>query len=147
MKLIPAEEGTYEKKLAATLNIIDAYLSRLRENDAYDNSVIVIMADHGYLNSQDNGRQNHILYIKGRNEHHEMETSDLPISYADLPDTFIELMNDKQTSEIFQDIGKDRVRRFIDNFFNDEDSMTEYEQRGKAWDPSAMNKTGIKFNR
>ncbi len=147
VKLIPAEEGTYEKKLAATLNIIDAYLSRLRENDAYDNSVIVIMADHGYWNSQDNGRQNPILYIKGRNEHHKMETSDLPISYADLPDTFIELMNDKQTSEIFQDIDKDRVRRFIDNFFNDEDSMTEYEQRGKAWDPSAMNKTGIKFNR
>ena len=147
VKLIPAEEGTYERKLAATLNIIDAFISRLKENDAYDNSVIVVMADHGYWNSQNNGRQNPILYIKGINEHHEMETSDIPVSYEDLCDTFIKLLDGKDTSNILQNIDKDRVRRFIDNPFNGEDFMTEYEVRGKAWDPNAENETGIKFNR
>ena len=144
---IPAEEGTYEKKLTATLNIINSFIERLKENNVYDNSVIVIMADHGYWNSQNSVRQNPILYIKGINEHHNMETSDMPISYADLCDSFIELLNGKDTSKIFQNIDKNRVRKFIDNPFNAENSMIEHEVKGKAWDSNAEYETGIKFNR
>lgn len=147
VKLIPAEEGTYVRKLTASLNIVDAFINRLKENDVYDNSVIVVMADHGYWNSQNNARQNPILYIKGINEHHKMETSDIPVSYEDLCEAFIELLNGKDTSEIFQNIDKDRIRRFIDNPFNGEDFMTEYEIRGKAWDPKAEHETGKKFDR
>ena len=144
---IPVEEGTYNKKLKATLKIIDSYIDRLKRNDVYDNSVIVIMADHGYWNSEENGRHNPILYIKGANEHHEMVTSETPISYEDLCNAFIELVQDKKSSELFQNIDDNRTRRFIDNSFEGEDSMTEYEVRGKAWDRSAVVETGRKFER
>lgn len=143
---ISTAEGTYERKLAATLNIIDSFIKRLKNHDAYNNSVIVIMADHGFWNGK-NARQNPILYIKGINERHEMKTSEIPVSYEDLCDAFIELLNDKGTEDLFKNIDTNRIRRFLDNPFDGEDVMTEYEVRGKAWDPSAMVETGRKFNR
>ena len=45
---ISEEEGTYEQKLRATLKIINSFIKRLKENNVYDNSAIIIMADHGY---------------------------------------------------------------------------------------------------
>lgn len=49
---ISEEDGTYEKKLKATLKIINAFINRLKENNVYDNSAIIVMADHGYRNSR-----------------------------------------------------------------------------------------------
>lgn len=86
------DNGTYDDKLKATLKIIDAFINRLKENDVYDNSVIIVMSDHGYDYKDGMGRQNPILYIKGIDEHHEMFTSDKPISYFDLIDAYIELL-------------------------------------------------------
>ena len=146
VNIISTDEGTYEKKLAATLNIIDSFIERLKEYDVYDNSVVIVMADHGFWNGK-NARQNPILYIKGIDEHHKMETSDTPVSYEDLCNAFIELLNDKKANELFKNVDPNRIRRFLDNPFDGEDVMTEYEQRGKAWDPSAMFETGRKFNR
>ena len=143
---IPEEEGTYDLKLKATAKIIDTYIKRLKANDAYDNSVIIVMADHGYW-AHNNGRQNPILYIKGINEHHEMYTSDIPVSYEDLNDAFIELLEESKSQELFQNIDKNRVRKFIYNAFKGEDTMEEYEQRGKAWDKNATVETGVKFIR
>ena len=142
---IPEEEGTYRQKLKATLNIIDSFINRLKENNVYDNSVIIVMADHGYWAST--GRQNPILYIKGIDEHHEMQTSDIAVSYEDLCDAYLQLLEGEKSENLFKNINPNRVRRFINNSFGDEDSMTEYEQRGKAWDSSATVETGREFNR
>lgn len=142
---IPEEEGTYRKKLQATLNIIDSFINRLKENNVYDNSVIIVMADHGYW--AETGRQNPILYIKGIDEHHAMETSDIPVSYEDLIGAYSQLLNGDKSADLFKDIKPDRIRRFIENWFKDEDHMVEFEQRGKAWDSSATYKTGREFNR
>ena len=142
---IPEGEGTYRQKLKATLNIIDSFINRLKENNVYDNSVIIVMADHGYW--ADGGRQNPILYIKGIDEHHEMKTSDIPLSYEDLCDAYIKLLNGDKTDNLFKDIPNGRVRRFIENWFEDEDNMIEYEQKGKAWDMSTVVATGREFNR
>ena len=139
VNIIPVEEGTYKKKLKATLKIIDSFIKRLKEYDAYDNSAIIVMADHGYWNGN-NGRQNPILFVKGVDEHHEMNTSEIPVSYEDLNDLYKELLDNKKTDQIFNNIDKNRIRRFIDS-----DGMIEYEQRGKAWEKSGMIKTGREF--
>ena len=144
---IPVEEGTYDKKMKATLNIVNSYIERLKKNNVYDNSVIVIMADHGYWNSNNNGRHNPILYIKGINEHHKMETSEIPVSYEDICGAFTELLQDKNSGELFKNIDQNRIRRFIDNPAGGEECMAEYEVRGKAWDSYAVVETGRKFNR
>lgn len=142
---IPEEEGTYRQKLKATLNIIDSFINRLKESNVYDNSVIIVMADHGYWAA--GGRQNPILYIKGIDEHHEMKTSDIPVSYEDLCNAYLELLKGNKTDNLFKDIPKGRVRRFIENAFKNEDKMIEYEQTGKAWDTSSIVATGREFNR
>ena len=146
VNIIPEEEGTYEQKVKATLKIIDAFINRLKDYDVYDNSVIIIMADHGYWYNN-NGRQNPFLYIKGIDEHHEMNISDIPVSYEDLIQIYEDLLNGKKSTQLLSNIDKNRVRRFIYNGFGGEDSMEEYEQRGKAWDKSATFKTGRIFNR
>lgn len=143
---ISAEEGTYELKLKATLNIINAFINRLKENNVYDNSAIIVMADHGYW-YESSGRQNPILYVKGINEHHEMISSEKPVSYEDLNEIYTGLLEGKTSEELLQNIKPNRIRRFIDNEFESEDNMIEYEQRGKAWDNSASFATGKEFNR
>lgn len=143
---ISEEEGTYELKLKATLNIINAFITRLKENNVYDNSAIIIMADHGYW-YESSGRQNPILYVKGINEHHDMISSEKSVSYEDLNEIYTGLLEGKTSEELLRDINPNRVRRFIDNAFEGEDNMVEYEQRGKAWDNSASVATGKEFKR
>lgn len=133
---IPEEEGTYRIKLKATLKLINEFISSLKQNDVYDNSVIVVMADHGYW--VESGRQNPILYVKGINERHEMATSEKPISYEDLIDMYEQLLKGEKSSELFKNIDNNRVRKYIDNVFKSEDCMQEYIVKGKAWDNSQI---------
>lgn len=147
-KLEITNVGNYHDTLLGNLTIIDTYLNRLKENNVYDNSVIIIMSDHGYsLGNGSFGRQNPILFIKGINEHHKMIKSDLPISYTDLYDAYIELLNDNKSTELFKNIDKDRERKFIWYEYTKEDHMVEYVQKGKAWDLDTLVKTGKEFNR
>lgn len=44
---------TYEQAIECSLTVISGYLQRLKENNVYDNSVIIIMADHGYWHEAD----------------------------------------------------------------------------------------------
>ncbi len=145
--LLPEENGTYEEKLEATMKIIEAYLARLKENNAYDNATIVILADHGFWHNGTN-RANPILYIKGKSEtHDQMLISNKQISYADLCEAFIELLDHKSSTEIFKDIPTEgRVRRFINNSFNHEEHMEEYEQTDKAWNTKTLTPTGKEYN-
>lgn len=142
------KNGTYEQKIGATLTIINTFINKLKENDVYDNSVIVILSDHGY-NGDDKieGRQNPILYIKGINEHHKMNTSDKPISFADLTNAYLDLLEGKKSTELFSNIKNNRTRRYLLYSYSRENHMVEYETKGKAWDTDAMYKTGREFNR
>ncbi len=147
VQLIPDESGTYPEKLVATMKIIKKYLGRLKANGVYDNSTIVILADHGFWFEGTN-RQNPILYIKGKGEtHSEMIESKKQISYEDLAEAFVELLDGKNSEEIFKEVPEDgRVRRYIYNGFNHEEHMVEYELKGKAWDATALVETGREFN-
>ena len=113
----------------------------------YDNSVVIILADHGFNYDYHTGRQNPILYIKGTNEHHEMRESDIPVSYCDLSDAYIELIKGKSSEEIFKNIDYNRKRRYLLYQYLAEDHMVEYEQNGKAWDEDTLEPTGREFNR
>ncbi len=136
-------EGTYEQKNKATIKLLDSYLNQLKEQKVYDNSIIIILADHGLSEREDfKGRQNPLLLIKGIDEHHKYKTSDKPISFEDLQEAYQELLNDKNSTEIFKDIANKRKRRFLfypDQFSNE---LIEYYQTDKAWKLDTMKKTG-----
>ena len=141
------KEATYEMKLGATLRVINDFINKLKEDGVYDNSVIMILSDHGFNYGDYKGRQNPILYIKGIKEHHEMETSDIPVSFEDLNNAYMQLLNGDKSSDLFKNIDPNRKRRLLLYEFTKEDHMVEYEQTGKAWDEDTLIPTGREFNR
>lgn len=143
-------EGTQDQKIAASLTMIKAYLQRLKDNDAYDDSVIVIMSDHGNIYTMEDYEQpylflrrcNPILFIKGINERHEMFESDCPVSYVDLQGAFCDLIDGKQSTELFRDIEQGRTRTVLWHIWTEEYHMVEYSTTGTARKPRSFTPTG-----
>lgn len=142
------DEGTYIKQVDASITIVNAYIERLKENNSYDNSVIIVMADHGYKDEEGNGsRTNPILYIKGFDEHHNKIVSDKAISYADLMEAYNDLLDGKKSTELFKKIGNSRERTYLWYNYLEENHMVEMISYGKAWDLNSMKATGKEYNR
>lgn len=141
------ENGTYEDKLESAVSVIEKYLDRIKNSGQYDNSVIIVLADHGNNGYDPVGRQNPILYIKGINEHHDtINVSNKRVSFADLNDTiYNDLLDGKQGSELLNDVSNDRIRRFI--YYKDYDKMREQNLDGYAWETSKLKDTGKVYER
>lgn len=144
------ENGTYAQKLAASLTMIKAYLQRLKNNDAYDNSVIVIMADHGFESPYGGpqyilSRCNPILFIKGINEKHEMYESDRSVSYMDLQDAFSDLLDGKQSTELFADLKPGRTRTVLWHPPESIAQLIEYSTSATAREMDKYIPTGIEY--
>lgn len=155
MNIIDEEEGTFEQTMVAVMGGAANYVEKLRESGAYDNTVLIIMADHGYNGSlEESGdeawmRQCPLLLIKGLRETHEtMQISQAPVSFEDLQECYARLLDGKQSEEAFDwKEGDVRERRFLKYSFLDEDHMQEYLQTGYAFDRETMIPTGREYNR
>lgn len=144
------DNATYKSNVQACLTITDYYLNMLKESGVYDNSVIIVMADHGYEGGKGQGvdRQNPILFVKGRNEAHEMQRDDAPISFEDLQAAYVKLLDGAMGSDIFDyKEGDERERRYLLYALRDKDHMYEYIQTGHASDMSTMYETGVVYTR
>ena len=141
------ENGTYEEKIESSITVIDKYLDRIKESNQYDNSIIIILADHGNNGYDPVGRQNPSLYIKGLNEKHdEMQISNKKASYVDLNDSiYYDLLKGKKSTELLSEIDDNRVRRFI--WYKDYDKMFEQTLDGHAWETDKLKNTGKKYER
>lgn len=152
--LNPVANGTYTQKLEATIKVVDTWLSRLKESDAYDNSVILIMADHGYYDVDHDSygeevleRFHPVLLVKGYQEDHALAESDVPVSHIDLMDAYMELLDGKKGGELFRGIEPDRKRQVIWQEYRSEDHMVEYELEGNRFDRQDFKPTGRVFDR
>ncbi len=152
--LNPVEDGTYTQKLKASIKIIDAYLTRLKENEAYDNSIIMIMSDHGYYDVDHDSygeevleRYHPILLVKGRQETHALAESDLPISHLDFMDAYMELLDGKKGGEAFGNVDTDRKRTIIWYEYRREEHMVEYELEGSSYNRQDFKLTGNVYDR
>ncbi len=149
------EDATYETNMEASMTITKAYLNKLKEGNVYDNSVIIVMADHGYNVNADPlelytldhlWRQNPILFVKGIGEKHEMRTSDAPVSFVDLQEAFSRLLQGTDSSKIFDwQEGDERQRRYLFYYYKDESPMYEYVQTGMAWERDTFKSTGKEY--
>ena len=155
MNIINELDGTYEQSAQATMVGAMDYVEHLRNSEAYDNTVLIVMSDHGYNGSLgQNGeatwmRQCALLLIKGRNEHHDtMQISQAPISFEDLQEAYVRLLDGRRSDEVFDwKEGDARERRFLRYSFLDDDHMQEYMQTGYASDMDTMIPTGREYNR
>lgn len=137
--------ATYENSIEASVTITSAYLNKLKESGVYDNSVIVVLADHGWDtgDNEDNALrwQTPILFIKGIGEKHEMQISQAPISYVDLQDAFFKLLEGSPGNDVFTwQEGDERERRllFINGEEQEGDIVYEWIQTGQSWDPDTI---------
>ena len=155
LNIIDVKDGSYEQLCEATAKVVDAFLQRLRDNGTYDNSVIIILSDHGYdkygpipqVDDYVLKRFNPILFIKGIDEKHDMEISDLPVSFTDLMQAYKELLDGKQSTELFSDVEQQRTRTMMWYNYSRENLMIEYETDGSATDWERFRKTGRVFTR
>lgn len=142
---------SYSVKIESNITMMKAYLERLKANGTYDNTVIIIMSDHGNtnLNSATDMlvRANPMFMVKGINEHHPFEVSQKPISYLDLMDIYTKLLDDKSAAEATADIPDKRERYFMwYRNFRLEHHMEEYVVTDKAWAWQKFTKTGREFD-
>lgn len=152
------ENADYYSCMESAMTVTLAYLEKLKSAGVYDNSVIIVMSDHGYNISGDaaripqrdedcSGRQHPILFIKGRGERHELQISGAPISFEDLPGGFEKLLQGAGSDSVFDyKEGDYRERRYMLYHYAEEDHMTEYVQKGYAGDESTMFPTGRTFD-
>ncbi len=142
-------QAGYEDKIRASLTVTKAYLDKLKDAGCYDNSVIVIMADHGDSEEGSDNiyATNPMLFIKGTDEHHELRKSMAPVSYRDLPEAFYGLFDGKASDEVFNcKEGQMRERWFYYYpGWHKSQQITEYLQTGKADETETFKPTGNVF--
>ncbi len=141
------ENGTYQQKIEAVVTMLNAYIERLKANNVYDNTVIIIMADHGntaLIGADDMlARANPMFMIKGINEHHDFTESQKPVSYADLMDIYSNLLDGQTAEEALSYIPDNRQRIYMwYRNFQLENHIVEYAVTGKAWEWEDFEKTG-----
>lgn len=155
MQEIENKDGTYSQKNTAVFKMIKAFIDRLKRSGVYDNSVIIVMSDHGrgtfeeYMTEDVDVRMrvNPILYIKGVGETHpELIRSDKPISYFDLAPAYSQLLQGQPSTELFAEVSYPRTRKILlYNNWRATDELYEYETDGAATDANSMKSTGIVY--
>ncbi len=146
------DNASYETNLEASMTITMEYLKKLKESGAYDNSVIIIMSDHGYGDGDvPEGRQNPIFFVKGFEETKDkMLISDAPVAHEDLQGAFAKLIDDEKSTDIFDwKEGDERNRRYLFYVFHSKENykhITEYNITGHAADDSSLIPTGREFS-
>ncbi len=144
------ENGTYRDNMEATLTICDRYLQALKDSGVYDNSVIVILGDHGFNNSGESGmghRMHPALLIKGIGETGEqMKTDSTPLSYEQLALALTKLTEGTPTADIFPENAYPEGRRFIGYWYSFEHAMEEYLVTGRADELDKMQTTGEQYH-
>ena len=147
---VTTEESTEDKQGRGALKIVYEYIEQLKEIGVYDNSTIVVFADHGYKGMG----QNPLFLVKEANANHEFEVDMSPVSYDDLQGTYTYwITGEKGNKSTIYDFEEkvDRVRYFryypLHEQKNEEVPFVEYAIYGDAWDENSMLKTGYLYGK
>lgn len=155
-KSVNEDEGTLESQEKGSLKIVEQYLQKMKDLGVYDNSTIIITADHGYwyLTMDDiEEATSPIMIVKPANTsgtHSDMKTSDMPVSHFDFQATVISGMggdSSKYGQTVFQVNDANRKRFY---YMTTHDGKHDYEFRqyeidGDALDFSNWHKTGLEW--
>lgn len=147
--------GDYRQNMEASIALAGKYIEAIKESGAYDNTAIIVMADHGYNGQGDETdrdawlRPTPMFLVKGREEQHDtMQTSEAPVCYEDLWQAYMRLMDGAQSDALFDwKEGDERERRYLRYSFQEMNHMVEYIQKGHAQDLSTMIPTGRVYDR
>jgi hypothetical protein len=144
-----SKHTSYTGNVEASNTVLAAYINRLKEEGVYDNSVIIVISDHGFnreIGDVPDGRQHAVLFVKGINEQHDgMQTDSAPISQADFKEAYMRLLNGADSSEIFDwKEGDIRQRRYLfhQSVKDTELILYEFVDTGDCTDTEDIERTG-----
>jgi len=140
-------DGTQVGKEAASLKLASLYIDKLKSSNLYDNSIIIVLSDHGYNLEEDLFRRGSpILLIKGYDEHHKMIRNNDKVSHDYLIDAYMDLLDNKKSTDLFKDLPESRYY-YTYPTFTDDTVITEYVQTGSRDSYSTFKPTGKKYIR
>jgi len=117
------ETGSAVSQTRGTFHIIREYMDQLIDLGIYDDTMIVITADHGNFDM----RQSISLMVKNRNERKEFSISNAPVSFADIMPTILNVITgSKDHSPDIRDLNENTVRSRI---------YMDYSWDGDWWSP------------
>ena len=144
--IVDSSKTTEEKQVMGCFYLIDHYISQLKQMNVYDDSTIIIMADHGAGTIP----VNPLFMIKSKNYKGDFSISYAPISYIDLLPTLMEIIGEdaskygRKISDISE--GEERLRYFyMDNPGVEVRHITEYSSIGKADNDDEWMETGVVY--
>ena len=152
LKTKPGKKYKAINEADGCLTLLNMFFQKLKLNGLYDNSNIIVMADHG--GGGIGLMHNPLFLIKHKNEKHSFKVSDVPLSYNILDDVYVKLINSERISKDYLLQNSDnQVRSF--NFYtwggmwNNEflPGMKEYIAVGKAYNAKSLRFTGNIFER
>lgn len=130
------------------LKMVDAYLTKLREEGVYDNTSIIICADHGT-----EMRTAPLFMIKYKNADHPLIVNDVAFSYANINELIIDLLENhgnEESAEALMDSlsgGYRHILKYTHNaglgYSSYCSDITEYEVDGYVWDSNSYKATGV----
>ena len=141
----------YEEQLLGCAYMLKAYLQAMKDAGVYDNTAIIIMADHGcHVGDNNDGYegvieygQNPLFMVKGFNENHEkMNISDIATSYDFFLEGLIKVVDGQKGNLLFEDNQNNRTFLYYPLEYGDYKMMTEYSCKGKAGNANNMTPTG-----
>lgn len=144
-----SEVTSYTGNVEATNTVVSAYIEKLKQSGVYDNSVIILLSDHGFnrhVGDVPDERQHSILFVKGIGEtHDEMQVDAAPISQEDFSDAYLKLLDGCSSAELFDwKEGDVRERRYLFHYSEGELTLGfwEHMQSGWAGDEDTLEYTG-----
>lgn len=146
MEQVDSSKSSEIKQAKGALNIVSEYLEQMKELNVYDNSNVIILADHGYR-----GFRQHIVFmVKSKHQTQPFEINSAPISMTDLNATLSLLTLGKNSgATVFDfDIQSNREREYYQVFWEGNgkqdylSDITEMKIYGKASDLTKIKKTG-----
>lgn len=161
----------YNQQCRAALNISLILIDKLKELGIYDNTMLIIVADHGagfqdqqfvlqqgmptikngtIISSRMRSSALPLVLVKPFNSTGELKISDTPVSLADIPKTIFSVLNmpvpnSENESMYVIDPGSQRERRFM--YYSSVEPpyygpMTEYVVKGLPWIRESWSRSG-----
>lgn len=133
------EFNVYDEAMGCC-NLLNEYFEQLKQLGIYDNTAVIIMADHGLTsNNWSNLNLNPLLLIKDFGESHPFEVSDTAVSWEDISGLFRTLASGENSKDFLKEAEK-QERRFLQYSWDSGwkkdylPRMAEYKIMGKAYE-------------
>jgi hypothetical protein len=146
------ENVTLTQALRGDIKVISAYLKELKDKGLYENTTVIITADHGHVSTKFSSPQTCIMLVKmaGDNSEEPVRVSSAPVCHEDLFATVIKGLGGDYSSygKAIDEISETEARvryhynTVIDAEKNQEILLDEYEITGDARDINNYRPTG-----